>query len=63
MVQGTPIERNMEKSTIKSDWENLYKSGKQINEWPWSDLIIFISRYINLIKTPTTKVKKKKLIY
>ena len=41
MVQGTRIERNMEKSTIKSDWENLYKSGKQINEWPWSDLITF----------------------
>ena len=50
MVQGTRIERNMEKSTIKSDWENFYKSGKQINEWPWSDLITFFSRYINLKK-------------
>ena len=50
MVQGMRIERNMEKSTIKSDWENLYKSGKQINEWPWSDLITFFSRYINLKK-------------
>ena len=50
MVQGTRIERNMEKSTIKSDWENLYKSGKLINEWPWSDLITFFSRYINLKK-------------
>ena len=50
MVQGTRIERNMEKSTIKREWENFYKSGKQINECPWSDLITFFSHYINLKK-------------
>ncbi|WP_342533943.1 class I SAM-dependent methyltransferase [Lysinibacillus sp. FSL K6-0057] len=29
------------------EWENIYKKNQHLSIWPWSDLVSYVSRYVN----------------
>lgn len=45
------------KNTIQS-WESIYKSGNQLSEWPWTDLVALVSKFV----PENVGVTKKKVL-
>ena len=30
---------------FSKDWDKIYKKNKQVNNWPWSELVSYYNRY------------------